>query len=263
MPLVANKIAKQHQKSTAETTEATSTGQEKVVDETSVPNIVQTASGSKDHTTLVTAVKAADLVRSLSNAGPFTVFAPTNAAFDKFPAGTVEGLLKPEKKGDLENILGYHTYVGTLKTEYMQDGQEFDMVFGGKVKITKKEDKTFVNGSEIVASIPTCNGIIHVIGDVFSKIKLLIHSYSIIRKKRVLTNSRFFYLALVIELAQCFMHHCSSNICGSLFDFVRFCSFKQFINCLHQTRFIPMLKMIVLPHFFYVILREPPLDFRS
>lgn len=151
---------------TTETTEVQATGQSGVQDETSAPNIVQVASGSKDHTTLVAAVKAASLVDALSNAGPFTVFAPTNAAFDKLPAGTVEGLLKPEKKGDLENILGYHTYVGTLKTEYMNEGQEFDMVFGGKVKITKKGDKTFVNGSEIVASIPTSNGIIHVIGDV-------------------------------------------------------------------------------------------------
>jgi uncharacterized surface protein with fasciclin (FAS1) repeats len=147
-------------------TEAVGTGQSGVKDDTSSPNIVQVASGSKDHTTLVAAIKAAGLVDALSNAGPFTVFAPTNAAFAKLPAGTVEGLLKPEKKGDLENILGYHTYVGTLKTEYMQDGQEFDMVFGGKVKITKKGDKTYVNGSEIVASIPTSNGIIHVIGDV-------------------------------------------------------------------------------------------------
>jgi uncharacterized surface protein with fasciclin (FAS1) repeats len=151
---------------TTETTEAQGAGQSGVKDETSAPNIVQVASGSKDHTTLVTAVKAAGLADALSNAGPFTVFAPTNAAFNKLPAGTVEGLLKPEKKGDLENILGYHTYVGTLKIDYMNDGQEFDMVFGGKVKITKKGDKTFVNGSEIVASIPTSNGIIHVIGDV-------------------------------------------------------------------------------------------------
>jgi len=141
-------------------------GQEGVKDDVSNPNIVQVASGSKDHTTLVAAVKAAGLVTSLSNAGPFTVFAPTNAAFDKLPAGTVEGLLKPEKKGDLENILGYHTYVGNLKVEYMQDGQEYDMVYGGKVKITKEGDKTFVNGSEILATIPTSNGIIHVIGDV-------------------------------------------------------------------------------------------------
>ena len=143
-----------------------SVGQEGVQDDASNPNIVQVASGSKDHSTLVAAVKAAGLATSLSNAGPFTVFAPTNAAFDKLPAGTVDDLLKPEKKGDLENILGYHTYVGVLKTDYMQDGQQFDMVYGGKVKITKKDDKTYVNGSEIVASIETSNGIIHVIGDV-------------------------------------------------------------------------------------------------
>ncbi|WP_445711806.1 fasciclin domain-containing protein [Flavobacterium sp.] len=143
-----------------------SIGQEGVQDDVSNPNIVQVASGSKDHTTLVAAVKAADLVTSLSNAGPFTVFAPTNAAFEKLPAGTVEGLLKPEKKSDLENILGYHTYVGNLKTEYMQDGQEYDMVYGGKVKITKQGEKTFVNGSEVVATIETSNGLIHVIEDV-------------------------------------------------------------------------------------------------
>lgn len=146
--------------------EATGAGQSGVQDATSNPNIVQVAIGSKDHTTLVAAVKAAELVDALSNAGPFTVFAPTNAAFEKLPAGTVDGLLKPEKKEDLQNILGYHTYVGALKIEYMNDNQEYDMVYGGKVKITKKGDKTFVNGSEIVASITTANGIIHVIGDV-------------------------------------------------------------------------------------------------
>ena len=142
------------------------TGQSGVVDETSRPNVVQTAVGSKDHTTLVTGIKAAELVDALSNAGPFTVFAPTNAAFDKLPAGTVEGLLEPEKKEDLKSILEYHTYVGVLKTDYMQDGQEFEMVAPHKVKITKQGDKTFVNGSEILASIETSNGIIHVIGDV-------------------------------------------------------------------------------------------------
>lgn len=160
---------KQNAETTIETSESTAAqnvGQEGVKDDTSNPNIVQVASGSKDHTTLVAAVKAGELVTSLSNTGPFTVFAPTNAAFDKLPAGTVDDLLKPEKKAELQNILGYHTYVGTLKTEYMQDGQEFDMVYGGKVKITKQGEKTFVNGSEIVASIPTSNGIIHVIGDV-------------------------------------------------------------------------------------------------
>ena len=159
---------KQSSEASATTEEAITqgAGQSAVKDESSSPNIVQTASGSKDHTTLVTAVKAAELVDVLSNAGPFTVFAPTNAAFDKLPKGTVEGLLKPEKKDDLKNILEYHTYVGALKTEYMQDGQEYEQVNGGKVKITKKGDKVYVNGSEIVASIPTSNGIIHVINDV-------------------------------------------------------------------------------------------------
>ena len=151
---------------TTDTETAQGTGQSGVVDETSNPNIVQVAVGSKDHSTLVAAVKAAELVDALSNTGPFTVFAPTNAAFEKLPAGTVDDLLKPEKKADLKNILEYHTYVGVLKAEYMQDGQEFEQVNGGKVKITKKDDKVFVNGSEVVASIVTSNGIIHVINDV-------------------------------------------------------------------------------------------------
>jgi len=163
-----NKTEENNEQSTEATTvaETNGTGQSGVQDATSNPNIVQVAVGSKDHTTLVTAVKAAGLVDALSNAGPFTVFAPTNAAFDKLPAGTVDGLLKPEKKDDLTSVLEYHTYVGALKTDYMQDGQEFEMVSGSKVKITIKDGKYFVNGSEIVASITTANGIIHVINDV-------------------------------------------------------------------------------------------------
>src|SRR5574343_530596 len=164
--LLGASCASENAEAPAASTEQTSVGQSAVKDETSSPNIVQVAVGSKDHSTLVAAVKAASLVDALSNAGPFTVFAPTNAAFEKLPAGTVEGLLKPEKKADLKNILEYHTYVGVLKAEYMQDGQEFEQVNGGKVKITKKGDKILVNGSEIVASIVTSNGIIHVINDV-------------------------------------------------------------------------------------------------
>ncbi|MFZ1704520.1 MAG: fasciclin domain-containing protein [Saprospiraceae bacterium] len=141
-------------------------GQSTVQDETSTPNIVQIAVGSKDHTTLVAAVQAAGLVDALSNVGPFTVFAPTNAAFEKLPAGTVEGLLKPEKKADLSNILEYHTYVGSLKDYFFKDGQEYEQVNLKKIKITVKDGKTYVNGSEIVASIPASNGMIHVINDV-------------------------------------------------------------------------------------------------
>lgn len=142
-------------------------GQSGVKDDVSAKNVVQVAIGSKDHTTLVAAVKAAELVDVLSNAGPFTVFAPTNAAFDKLPAGTVDGLLKPEKKDDLTDILQYHVSVGVFKPEMFQDGQVIGQVNGGNITITKKADGIYVNGTaKIVASIPASNGIIHVIDGV-------------------------------------------------------------------------------------------------
>ncbi len=143
-----------------------SIGQSGVVDDMSNPNIVQVAVSSADHTTLVAAVKAAGLVDALSNAGPFTVFAPTNAAFDKLPKGTVEDLVKPENKEKLNSILGYHTYIGVLDGVLLQDGAEYDMVDGGKVTITKDGEKTLVNGYEVTASIRAANGIVHVINDV-------------------------------------------------------------------------------------------------
>ena len=152
---------------TGNTTAAAHGGQASVQDHVSQKDVVKVAVGSPDHSTLVTAVKAADLVDVLSNAGPFTVFAPTNAAFDKLPAGTVEGLLKPDQKDALKNILEYHTYVGSLKIEYMQDGQSFEQVNGGKISISKKDGKTMVNGkATVLTSIPTSNGIIHVIDEV-------------------------------------------------------------------------------------------------
>ena len=145
------------------------TGQSGVQDDVSNPNIVQVASGSKDHTTLVAAVKAASLVDALSNAGPFTVFAPTNDAFDKLPAGTVENLLKPENIETLKSILEYHTYVGVLKTDYFSDGQEYEEVSGQKIKISIVDGKPVINGkAHIIASIPTSNGIIHVIDEVLT-----------------------------------------------------------------------------------------------
>jgi uncharacterized surface protein with fasciclin (FAS1) repeats len=142
-------------------------GQSGVVDEVSNPNVVQIAVGSKDHSTLVTAVKAAELVDALSNAGPFTVFAPTNEAFAKLPAGTIEDLLKPEKKDALIDILQYHVFVGVLKQESLQDGQAYGQVNGGNIKITLKDGKPIINGkAHILASIPASNGIIHVIDEV-------------------------------------------------------------------------------------------------
>lgn len=151
----------------ASSSEVSGAGQSGVQDDVSQKNVVQVAIGSKDHSTLVTAVKAAELVDVLSNAGPFTVFAPTNAAFDKLPAGTVDGLLKPEKKNDLADILQYHVYVGSLSAESLQDGQTLGMVNGGSVKVTKKDGKIMLNGTAtIVASVPASNGIIHVIDGV-------------------------------------------------------------------------------------------------
>ena len=145
---------------------AVGAGQAAVVDETSKPDIVKVAASNPDFSTLVTAVKAADLVNSLSNAGPFTVFAPTNAAFEKLPAGTVEGLLKPEKKADLSNILEYHTYVGVLSDAMLTDGQTFNMVNGKNVTIAIKDGKKYVNDAMITATVPASNGVIHVIDQV-------------------------------------------------------------------------------------------------
>src|SRR5215203_5113536 len=139
-------------------------GQSAVQDNESAKDVVKVAAGSKDHTTLVAAVKQAELVDALSNAGPFTVFAPTNAAFDKLPAGTVEDLMKTENKEKLQDILQYHVFVGSLKPELMQDGQVLNEVNGGNITISKKDGKVMINNSAaIVASIPASNGIIHVI----------------------------------------------------------------------------------------------------
>ncbi|WP_299700293.1 fasciclin domain-containing protein [uncultured Pontibacter sp.] len=149
-----------------QTEEPQGAGQSAVADDQSQQNIVQVASGSQDHTTLVAAVKAAGLVDALANAGPFTVFAPTNAAFDKLPAGTVDGLLKPENKSDLKNVLQYHVYVGVIPIERFDNDMSLGQVNGGRVTLGLNGEQATVNGVNILASIPTSNGIIHVIDQV-------------------------------------------------------------------------------------------------
>ena len=142
-------------------------GQSAVADDVSQKDIVKVAVGSKDHSTLVTAVKAAGLVDTLSNAGPFTVFAPVNAAFDKLPAGTVEGLLKPESKDKLGDILQYHVAVAVYKEDMLTDGRIINMANGGNIRIARKDGKIVINDSAtIVASVPATNGLIHVIDGV-------------------------------------------------------------------------------------------------
>lgn len=152
------------QSSAAATPEAEKLGgQSAVQDDESAKDVVKIAVSSPDHTTLVKALQAAEYVDVLSNAGPFTVFAPTNAAFDKLPPGTLEGLLKSDKKSDLRNILEYHVFVGVLKQDMLADGQTYGQASGHNITIGSKDGKVTVNGANIITSIPASNGIIHVI----------------------------------------------------------------------------------------------------
>lgn len=154
----------QQQTETAE--EPVLAGQSSVQDDESQKNVVQVAVASPDHKTLVTALKAAEYVDALSNAGPFTVFAPTDAAFAKLPEGTVEDLIKPENKDKLRNILEYHVYVGVIRETMLQDGMTLNQVNGKNVKIGKTGDKVTVNGAQVLGTAQTSNGIIYIIDTV-------------------------------------------------------------------------------------------------
>jgi uncharacterized surface protein with fasciclin (FAS1) repeats len=126
--------------------------------------VVDIAVGSADHTTLVAAVKAAGLVETLSGAGPFTVFAPTNAGFDKLPKGTVESLLTPEKKADLTGILTYHVVAGAVKAADLKDGQMVKTLNGKELKVTIKDGKVMIDGATVTAAdLSAGNGVVHVI----------------------------------------------------------------------------------------------------
>lgn len=141
-------------------------GQAAVKDDESQPDVVKVAVGSKDHTTLVAALQAADLVNSLANAGPFTVFAPVNAAFDALPAGTLDDLLKPENKLKLKTILHHHVTTSALDVADFADGQELGMVDGVTETITRKDGATYIGGAKVVASVRASNGWVHVIDKV-------------------------------------------------------------------------------------------------
>lgn len=127
-------------------------------------NIVENAAGSADHTTLVAAVKAAGLVETLSGAGPFTVFAPINSAFDKLPKGTVEGLLKPEKKADLSKVLTFHVVPGAVKAADLKDGQKIKTVQGQELTVSIKDGVVKINGATvIIPDVISSNGVTHVV----------------------------------------------------------------------------------------------------
>ncbi|MGJ8666893.1 MAG: fasciclin domain-containing protein [Patiriisocius sp.] len=142
-------------------------------------NIVENAVNSKDHTTLVAAVKAAGLVETLQSDGPFTVFAPTNAAFDKLPEGTVETVLMPENKEMLQGILTYHVLAGDYKAadiiKAIKAGNgtaTFETVSGGTLKAMLKGKNVVImdeNGNSSMVTIPNVNqsnGVIHVVDTV-------------------------------------------------------------------------------------------------
>ena len=142
-------------------------------------DIVDNAVNSKDHTTLVAAVKAAGLIETLKSKGPFTVFAPTNAAFDKLPAGTVETLVKPENKATLTKILTYHVVAGKMDAKTIAKAikagngkAELTTVSGGKLWAAMEGDKLVLTDEKggtatvTIANVMQKNGVIHVIDTV-------------------------------------------------------------------------------------------------
>jgi len=162
----------------------TSFAQEKTIEVGGAPmypsrNIVENAVNSKDHTTLVAAVKAAGLVETLESTGPFTVFAPTNEAFDKLPKGTVEMLVKPENKVKLTGILTYHVVSGRLDSKELarlivagNGTAELTTVEGGKLWVMMKgkkiilKDETGAMAAVTIKDVYQSNGVIHVIDHV-------------------------------------------------------------------------------------------------
>ncbi|WP_113924358.1 fasciclin domain-containing protein [Cognataquiflexum aquatile] len=157
----------EQQQSTENPASPQAVGQSGVVDDDSNPNIVQVAVGSPDHTTLVAALQAAQYVDALTNVGPFTVFAPTNAAFDALPEGTLETLTKPENQRKLRDILEYHVVLGVYKADAFVSGRKLGTADGRSLDVEVGADGTIlINGGKIIATVPASNGIIHVIDKV-------------------------------------------------------------------------------------------------
>ena len=141
-------------------------GQAFVKDDESAPNVLQIAIGSPDHTTLVAAVQAADLENALVNAGPLMVFAPTNAAFDALPEGTVDDLLKPENKDALANILKHHVTPGNYSKDFLKKFKKLGQANDQNTTVVVEGEDVFVGGAKIIGSVPASNGIVHVVDKV-------------------------------------------------------------------------------------------------
>ncbi len=148
-------------------TEFDTHGQAGVVDDVSNKNILQIAISSPDHTTLVAGVQAAELENILVNPGPLTVFAPSNAGFDKLPEGALDELLEPENKNKLAKIITSHAAPGTFDLNLLKDGTTIYMATGQYLDVVVKDGDTYVNGSKRLGTIDASNGVVHVIDDVW------------------------------------------------------------------------------------------------
>lgn len=145
-------------------------GQAFIEDDSETPNALRLAMDSEDHTTLVAAVEAADVQNALVNVGPLTVFAPTNAAFDKLPDGTVENLLKPENKSKLAYLLKNHVapsnYPIDMLEKNVEKGRSLYMASGENVEVRKEGEDFIVGGAKIIGSVKVSNGWVHIVEDV-------------------------------------------------------------------------------------------------
>ncbi len=141
------------------------TGQAFIEDDGST-TVLSIAIGSKDHTTLVAAVQAAQLENVLVNAGPLMVFAPTNEAFAALPEGTVENLLKPENKDALANILKYHVTPGNYSKDFLKKFKKLGQANNQYVKVEVVDGEPMIGGAKILGSVKAGNGIVHVIDKV-------------------------------------------------------------------------------------------------
>ena len=165
-----DKAASENQNTNVEETQKTDASQKKgqafIKDDVSPPNVLDVAVGSRDHTTLVAAVQAADLENSLVNAGPLMVFAPTNEAFDKLSEGTVADLLKPENKAKLAYILKHHVTPGNYDKEFLKKFKKLGQASNQNIAVTVEGDDVYVGDAKIIASIAASNGIVHVVDKV-------------------------------------------------------------------------------------------------
>ncbi len=154
-------------------TETTTQSQQtQTTEKKATANIVVLASDTPTLSTLVTAVKAANLVETLQGTGPFTVFAPTNSAFEALPAGTLDNLLKPENVEQLKSILTYHVVSGKVMAADLKDGQEITTVQGGKLVVKITDGKVYLvdaKGNQVMvekADVDASNGVVHIINGV-------------------------------------------------------------------------------------------------